>query len=196
MDSIYVRLEKMLENLQISGNDFDLRCGFSKGYIRKVIRLKNDISYTKLLTILRVFEEYNPQWLLLGIGKMKSNHNKQADLLRPFIEIRGKYPAICVINKKGKVVYINDVYTKQTGFKLNEIKGKKPSDYLRCSEFPIEMDLKLQKILLTKSAAYEEIFPLYHKIGFPVFSDILIFPVVYNDNIEIYITFSNFKKKK
>ena len=195
MDSIYVRLEKLLENLKISGNEFDLKCRFSKGYIRKVIRLKHDISYTKLLTILRVFEEYNPQWLLMGVGEMKIAPRTHHYLLKPFIEIREKYPAICIINKNGKVIFINDIYTKQTGFSLKEVRGKKPNDYLRCNDFPIETDLKLQKMLLMKSAVYEEVYPLYHKIGFPVFSDILIFPVVYKNVIERYITFSNFKKK-
>lgn len=191
---IHGRLKRMLGDLGISGSSFDSKCGFSRGYILKTIERKSDIAYERLMTILTVFEDYSPQWLLLGKGFMKLPENGDDVFLKRLRDLKKEFPAICIADKNGKVVRINDAYSKQTGYQLKEIKGKRPGDYLRHTDFPEDLRKKIHLFLNSKDRFYMQIFPNYHKLGFPITSKILVFPIIYNDKIEGFLSLANFKK--
>lgn len=184
----------MLGDLGISGSRFDSKCGFSRGYILKTVDRKAEIGYERLMTILTIFEDYSPQWLLLGKGSMKLPENGDEVFLKPLKDLKKEFPAICIADRNGKVVKINDEYSEQTGYLLKEIKGKRPGDYLRHTDFPGDFRNKIRLFLDSKDPFYKQIFPNYHKLGFPITSKILVLPIIYKDKIEGFLSLINFKK--
>lgn len=187
--NFHSRLQKLIIDTGLSGNEFDLKCGFSEGYTLKSIRNKYDIGISKIITILEIFTEYSPYWLLFGSGEMKKN-----GLLSKMSLFNKEYPAICITDKNGKVTEVNDVYEKQTGNLFKDIKGKKPGEYLQRSDFPLSAKERIRKLQKTKTPFYEEVFPNYDKLGLPMICRIIIVPVIHNDQVVKFISFANFDK--
>ncbi|EAR00381.1 PAS domain S-box protein [Maribacter sp. HTCC2170] len=192
---IYERLKAILKDLEISGSKFDSLCGFSRGYILKTIERRADIGYERLMKILTIFEDYSPQWLLLGKGDMKLPTNSDDLFMKKLRDIRKEFPAICIADKNGKVVSINDKYAEHTGYELKEIKGKRPGDYLRHTDFPENLRRSFNLLQHSKDSFFTEIFPNYHKLGYPIVCRLLVFPIIYRDNIDGFLSFANFEKK-
>ena len=190
---IHDRLLKMLKDLDISGSVFDAKCGFSRGYLLKTIKRKADVGYEKLMKILTVFEEYSPQWLLMGKGEMKLSLGDNDIFLKKLKEIQKEYPAMCIADSEGRVIKINDVYSRQTGYKLKDIKGKRPGDYLRHTDFPEDLRRKIKMYIKSRDAFYEQIYPNYHKLCFPIICQLFVFPIIYNDKVDGFLSFANFK---
>lgn len=194
MKTIHDRIQFIIADQGLTGNKFDVKCSFQKGYINDFIRNKRNISHAKLLTIIEQNERYTTQWIVTGKGPIYTTNQTSNLLQHRFTNIYKKFPAICITDANGKITFINDEYTKQTHYTFAEVKGKKPGDFLRKTDFPETTNIKLKKLFKSKDAFYERVFPNYTKLGLPVVCEIIVLPVIYQTKVECFISFCNFEK--
>jgi hypothetical protein len=74
------RIALFIEHQGISQNAFDVSIGRPKGYIGKQSRSKASIGSDILETILRTYENLNPQWLISGEGEMIKGSKKESEV--------------------------------------------------------------------------------------------------------------------
>lgn len=65
--SVKDRINAFIQHKKISVRAFEMRCGFSNGYLRQ---LRNSPTVDKMEMILSAFPEINREWLTTGEGEM------------------------------------------------------------------------------------------------------------------------------
>lgn len=69
-DSVKERIKMFLKYLSIGQNAFEMKVGWSNGYINNT----KNISADKLLSVIKEYPQLNISWLITGEGEMlKSN---------------------------------------------------------------------------------------------------------------------------
>ena len=73
------RLKYYLDNQQDNFNKLSIKIGVSNSYFSKMYKNKGDLGEDIIKKILLLYENLNPEWLLIGKGEMlKSELNKSA----------------------------------------------------------------------------------------------------------------------
>ena len=67
-EKVIDRIEWIISHYNLSNRAFDLSIGKSNGYIGKQIDRKASIGSDTLETILHVYDDISPQWLIAGEG--------------------------------------------------------------------------------------------------------------------------------
>ena len=66
-DSVKERLARFIASQKMSINKFEKACGLSTGYVKN---MRKSISPDKLRSIVQMFPQLNPGWLMTGEGSM------------------------------------------------------------------------------------------------------------------------------
>ncbi|SHF78612.1 methyl-accepting chemotaxis protein [Marisediminitalea aggregata] len=94
--------------------------------------------------------------------------------------------AVIISNAEGLIEYVNTGFEKLTGWKLDEVKGKKPGSFLQGTETdPRTVDVIRQRIK-NREAFYDEILN-YRKDGTPYWTSLSINPVFENSKLVNFI---------
>ena len=94
--------------------------------------------------------------------------------------------AVIISNAEGLIEYVNTGFEKLTGWKLDEVKGKKPGSFLQGKETdPRTVDVIRQRIK-NREAFYDEILN-YRKDGTPYWTSLSINPVFENSKLVNFI---------
>lgn len=94
--------------------------------------------------------------------------------------------AVIISNAEGLIEYVNTGFEKLTGWKLDEVKGKKPGSFLQGKETdPRTVDVIRQRIK-NRKAFYDEILN-YRKDGTPYWTSLSINPVFENSKLVNFI---------
>ena len=94
--------------------------------------------------------------------------------------------AVIISNAEGLIEYVNSGFEKLTGWKLDEVKGKKPGSFLQGKETdPRTVDVIRQRIK-NREAFYDEILN-YRKDGTPYWTSLSINPVFENNKLVNFI---------
>lgn len=94
--------------------------------------------------------------------------------------------AVIISNAEGLIEYVNTGFEKLTGWKLDEVKGKKPGSFLQGKETdPRTVDVIRQRIK-NREAFYDEILN-YRKDGSPYWTSLSINPVFENSKLVNFI---------
>lgn len=112
-----------------------------------------------------VFTDLANKTNLTDVETGSTPHAIDIDFLSRIFEYQSNFPAVCITDLDKKVVYVNHEFTKQTGFALKEIKGKRPSEYMQQSGLPIGNKAELKHKLQTETEFYSEIEPNFTKSG-------------------------------
>lgn len=70
---IHKRLLEYIDYLGITANDFSIKIGKSRGYVRSI---KDDIGSKVMHSIMRTYPDFNIHWLLTGEGEMLKSQTK------------------------------------------------------------------------------------------------------------------------
>ena len=79
-EKVIDRIERILSHYKLSNRAFDLSIGKSNGYIGKQIERKASIGSDALETILNVYNDISPQWLIAGEGEMLRKKTSESDV--------------------------------------------------------------------------------------------------------------------
>ena len=94
--------------------------------------------------------------------------------------------AVIISDAEGLIEYVNTGFEKLTGWKLDEVKGKKPGSFLQGTETdPRTVDVIRQRIK-NREAFYDEILN-YRKDGTPYWTSLSINPVFENSKLVNFI---------
>ena len=94
--------------------------------------------------------------------------------------------AVIISNAEGLIEYVNTGFEKLTGWKLDEVKGKKPGSFLQGTETdPRTVDVIRQRIK-NREAFYDEILN-YRKNGIPYWTSLSINSVFENSKLVNFI---------
>ncbi len=96
--------------------------------------------------------------------------------------------SVLITDAEGKIEYVNKGFTNLTGYILEEVKGKKPGDFLQGKLTDIEAKKRIRKNLDSKQSFYEEILN-YNKNGEPYWISMMVNPVLDKaGNVEKFIS--------
>ncbi|HET8858716.1 PAS domain S-box protein [Marivirga sp.] len=84
--------------------------------------------------------------------------------------------SVIITDKEGLIEYVNSGFENMTGYKLNEIRGKKPGEFLQGPETNQETKRKISQLLTERKPIYEEILN-YSKDGRSYWVSLAINPV-------------------
>lgn len=90
---------------------------------------------------------------------------------------------IIIADNQGRVDWINEAFAKLSGYRLEEIKGKKPREFLHGPDTDVELSEKIGKELRNRNKV-DEIITNYNKDGHKYFSHLQITPV-FDENNEL-----------
>lgn len=166
-------------------------------------RKRNTIDYD---LIIAKCNEINANWLLTGKGEMLKNtytqppqsfamdepqepYTKSLNLndLHALFSTQDHLTAVCITNTEGVITYINNDFTRQTGFFPREAVGSTPAALLQRKDFSRETRKALNARFKNQESFYEELTPNYTKAGRLVICKIQFFPLA-----DGYISFANF----
>ncbi|GAB4329730.1 MAG: hypothetical protein OHK0038_03890 [Flammeovirgaceae bacterium] len=91
--------------------------------------------------------------------------------------------AVIISDKNGMIIWVNEGFTKITGYTLDEVKGKKPGHILQGKETSPEHVQKIREGIASKKSFTQEILN-YTKQGVPYWLELNITPI-FNDKNEI-----------
>lgn len=70
MGDIFSRLKKFIDYLRVSNNEFGRSIGCSSAQMTQMLTHKKNFGIDKLLNIISIYPQLNPNWLLTGEGPM------------------------------------------------------------------------------------------------------------------------------
>ncbi|MFM2229933.1 MAG: hypothetical protein RL607_1191 [Bacteroidota bacterium] len=140
-----------------------------------------------------IFQIFGQQFLALSC-----NHIQNAKIQHQFNEInsskieltklsliaRNTNNNVVIANAYGEVEWVNDSFIKTTGYELEEIRGKKPKDFLKRDPQTETEHLRLTEALQNKKNVTVELIN-YTKSGVPYYNHIEIIPVFDEDGNHI-----------
>jgi PAS domain S-box-containing protein len=97
------------------------------------------------------------------ISKIADNLNTNRSL-PPVEGSRLSDIALCETDGEGRVTYVNDAFTRQTGYSLDEVKGRRPGDMLQGPDTDPETVAQMSKAIKDRMPFEGEILN-YHKDG-------------------------------
>ena len=95
--------------------------------------------------------------------------------------------AVVITDSLGLIEYVNRGFAKMTGYELDEVKGKKPGDFLQGQQTDPETVQRLSEAIASKEVTYEEILN-YDKQGNAYWISLSISPVFEDGQISRYIS--------
>jgi PAS domain S-box-containing protein len=136
--------------------------------------IKNKTLYGKIkLNIETIFNLYGNQVHSIILNRIKTEKiNEQIEKIRfsenelkklSLIATKSKN-GVVISDSKGRIEWVNDAFTKTSGYELSEIKGKKPKDFLQGIETDENTKNKLKTSLSRKENVEVKIVN-YHKNG-------------------------------
>lgn len=84
--------------------------------------------------------------------------------------------AVIITDHEGLIEWVNDGFTKITGYRIEEVMGKKPGTLLQGPETSLETIRRMQKKFATRKGFSEQLIN-YHKDGHPYWLQITVTPV-------------------
>ncbi|MFI1771029.1 PAS domain-containing protein [Thalassobellus citreus] len=191
---IYSRLSKLPKHYNITNSAFDLKCGLSRGWLRKTIERRASPTYKTLKQILFKCEDINPHWLLLNEGEMELAKVNEPDGLKQLKILTKNYKSVIVSDNEGRIMWVNDEFEKQTGYSLEKTKGKHPGDFIRHTDYLGDLSINTCKI--KQDTFYNDVLPHYKINDLPVSRKILVVPLKHLKKIIAYLTFANIRRYK
>ncbi len=114
----------------------------------------------RLATIFKVMVDILLFVDLQSVNVSRHNHdeNKAEDngFLKKLYNYQSQFPAVCINDSDKKVVYVNAEYSRQTGYSLKEIKGKKFPQYMQANNYPSDKSCDIREKLDSKQPLYTE----------------------------------------
>lgn len=155
------------------------------GIVEKFIAIERDITVEKQLAA--EIEDSEEQMRLLMEDQFSNQEdllNKEAELQKALDEskilslVASKTDnAVVVTNKDGLVEYVNDGFVRITGYKLEEVAGKKPGTFLQGPDTDPKHVQAIREGLLSKKPFTQEIIN-YSKNGKPYWLSLSITPIL------------------
>jgi methyl-accepting chemotaxis protein len=103
--------------------------------------------------------------------------------------------SICITNSNGFIEFVNDEFTNQTGYTMDEVLDKRPKDILQGRRSQESVKKEIAEAIKNSKRFEGEIIN-YNKIGDEITCKLIIAPILdRNDVIEKYISLAVFKKK-
>ncbi|WP_282444572.1 PAS domain S-box protein [Idiomarina aminovorans] len=95
--------------------------------------------------------------------------------------------AVVITDDIGRIEYVNNGFTKMTGYELHEVKNKKPGDFLQGKKTDPDTVARLGQAIASNEVVYEEILN-YDKHGNAYWISLSISPVFEQGKISRYIS--------
>lgn len=108
------------------------------------------------------------------------------------INLLDEFPAVVITNFNSEVEFVNRIFTEQTGFSLNEIKGRKIGSVLQHDDFTEEKRAEMRQKLNNGDSLYEELHPNYSKDGKKLICKLFVFPLISEDGTIRFLSFASF----
>lgn len=140
-----------------------------------------------------IFQIFGQQFLSLSSSHIQSTkiqnqlneiNISKIELTKLSLIARNTNNNVVIANAHGEVEWVNDSFIKTTGYELDEIRGKKPKDFLKRDEQSEEEHARLIKALQEKQNVTVELVN-YTKSGVPYYNHIEIIPVFDNEGNHI-----------
>jgi PAS domain S-box-containing protein len=170
-------------------------------YIAGLITIKNAPLYQKLQTRHEtIFSVFAQQVQALMSNRIKSDKIKEQIKKISASEIELKKlsliatktkNSVVITDNKGRIEWVNDSFVSISGYTLNEVKGKKPKEFLQRDDVDSETQEKLSNAL-SKKESVEVTISNYSKDGSKYYNQLVITPVF--DEQDNHINFISLQK--
>ncbi|MFM7017151.1 MAG: PAS domain S-box protein [Bacteroidota bacterium] len=163
----------------------DAELGFTV-YIAGLISIKNAPLYQKLQARHEtIFSVFSQQVQALMSNRIKSDKIKEQIKKISASEIELKKLSliatktkngVVITDSQGKIEWVNDSFVSMSGYTLEEVRGKKPKDFLQREDVDNETQQTLSRALANKENV-EVTVTNYHKNGTKYYNQLVITPV-------------------
>ncbi len=206
MSKIELRLQEYLKTNKIRVSEVEDCAGMSNGSLGKHFNLESrGVSSKALDNILQCYPDINRDWLFSGDGNMSVEadlkENKHLDEYNSsynpkfgpanFMGLFTQYPAMCITDDKHQISSVNETFSRQTGFKQKDVKGKLIEEVLFKKG---KKDSELVKIDTKRNAlvTFHADFTAFHASGFKLAAQTYFCPMITESSLEGYVIFANF----
>jgi len=206
MSKIELRLQEYLKANKIRVSEVEDCAGMSNGSLGKHFNLESrGVSSKALDNILQCYPDINRDWLFSGEGNMSVEadlkENKHLDeyasgynqkfVPANFMSLFTQYPAMCITNGKHQISTVNETFTRQTGYKQEDVKGKLIEEVLFKKG---KKDSEVVKIDTKRNAlvTFHAEFTAFHAADFKLSAKTYFCPMITDTDLEGYVIFANF----
>lgn len=183
-DELNDTLKKVFSQLLFTCNH-DVSLGFSL-YVFAAISNENQGLYTQLEPAqVDIFSNINSQVSAIFANRKRSEkiekqveiiQRSKAELQKLSLIATNTANGVIISNNKGEVEWVNDSFTNDTGFTLNEVIGKKPKEFLHGPATEKDV-VKTISQKLAKHESFEVVITNYRKDKTPYYNNLEVMPV-------------------